>query len=303
MNARYYDPVLGQFISPDTLVPDAGLLVDYNRYGYARGNPMRFTDPSGFYSNDEIMQHFGCSDWSCVEAMFADDGVYAGLWGWLYILQQAEDGDEVTAFNYSVVRTGGTVNSELTGIFARSSNGVISVAGRRWRVTTGPGAGESPVTAILSDAAIAHFAGNADGFGSYAITGHGRTVATNATQKHNYLSIDPGQATIAGLKAGVDFGPLIIAAAPASGPAAPVVAGVGIGYTVVGAATSLVVDVVIPVAKAFNGDTGPVWGSIGVEFAGQVPRYLGPVGERVAPFIGPAYDFGRSLCYGTGCAR
>ena len=37
MNARYYDPLLGQFISPDTLVPDAGLLVDYNRYGYARG--------------------------------------------------------------------------------------------------------------------------------------------------------------------------------------------------------------------------------------------------------------------------
>jgi RHS repeat-associated protein len=47
MNARYYDPVLGQFISPDTLVPDPGVLIDYNRYGYARGNPMRFTDPSG----------------------------------------------------------------------------------------------------------------------------------------------------------------------------------------------------------------------------------------------------------------
>jgi RHS repeat-associated protein len=47
MNARYYDPTLGQFISPDTLVPDAGVLIDYNRYGYARGNPMRFSDPSG----------------------------------------------------------------------------------------------------------------------------------------------------------------------------------------------------------------------------------------------------------------
>jgi RHS repeat-associated protein len=47
MNARYYDPVLGQFISPDTLVPDPGVLMDYNRYGYARGNPLKFDDPSG----------------------------------------------------------------------------------------------------------------------------------------------------------------------------------------------------------------------------------------------------------------
>ena len=47
MNARYYDPVLGQFISPDTLIPDPSNVQDYNRYMYARGNPLRFTDPSG----------------------------------------------------------------------------------------------------------------------------------------------------------------------------------------------------------------------------------------------------------------
>ena len=47
MNARYYDPALGQFLSPDTLVPDAGLVLDYNRYMYGRGNPLKYTDPSG----------------------------------------------------------------------------------------------------------------------------------------------------------------------------------------------------------------------------------------------------------------
>ena len=46
-NARYYDPDLGQFLSPDTLVPDPGNLFDYNRYLYTRGNPMRYTDPTG----------------------------------------------------------------------------------------------------------------------------------------------------------------------------------------------------------------------------------------------------------------
>jgi len=45
--ARYYDPQLGQFISPDTLVPDASNLFDYNRYMYARGNPMKYNDPTG----------------------------------------------------------------------------------------------------------------------------------------------------------------------------------------------------------------------------------------------------------------
>ena len=45
--ARYYDPEIGQFISPDTLVPDPGNLFDYNRYLYTRGNPMRYNDPTG----------------------------------------------------------------------------------------------------------------------------------------------------------------------------------------------------------------------------------------------------------------
>jgi RHS repeat-associated protein len=45
--ARWYDPALGHFIQPDTLVPDAGNPLDYHRYGYTRFNPLRYTDPSG----------------------------------------------------------------------------------------------------------------------------------------------------------------------------------------------------------------------------------------------------------------
>ena len=41
--ARYYDPELGTFISPDTLVPDPTNLFDYNRYMYVRGNPISQT--------------------------------------------------------------------------------------------------------------------------------------------------------------------------------------------------------------------------------------------------------------------
>ena len=46
-NARNCDPALGTFISPDTVVPDAGMVVDYNRFLYARGNPLKYSDPSG----------------------------------------------------------------------------------------------------------------------------------------------------------------------------------------------------------------------------------------------------------------
>ena len=46
-NARYYDPGLGTFISPDSLVPDPGRVIDYNRFLYARGNPLKYSDPTG----------------------------------------------------------------------------------------------------------------------------------------------------------------------------------------------------------------------------------------------------------------
>jgi len=46
-NARYYDPTLGTFLSPDTIVPDANSLLAYNRYMYAFGNPLKYNDPSG----------------------------------------------------------------------------------------------------------------------------------------------------------------------------------------------------------------------------------------------------------------
>ena len=46
-NARYYDPALGTFISPDSMVPNPIRQIDYNRFLYARGNPIRYADPSG----------------------------------------------------------------------------------------------------------------------------------------------------------------------------------------------------------------------------------------------------------------
>jgi RHS repeat-associated protein len=45
--ARLYDPVLGRFISPDSMVPDPGDPQALNRYTYCLNNPLIYTDPSG----------------------------------------------------------------------------------------------------------------------------------------------------------------------------------------------------------------------------------------------------------------
>ena len=45
--ARYYSPGLMSFVSADTIVPDPSHSGDLNRYGYVRGNPVNYNDPSG----------------------------------------------------------------------------------------------------------------------------------------------------------------------------------------------------------------------------------------------------------------
>jgi RHS repeat-associated protein len=45
--ARWYDPGIMAFASADTLIPDPGNPLDWNRYMYVRANPIYYNDPSG----------------------------------------------------------------------------------------------------------------------------------------------------------------------------------------------------------------------------------------------------------------
>ncbi len=56
--ARYYDPALGTFVSPDSIVPEPTNVFDYNRMMYTRGNPLKFSDPSGNCSAPEAGSGF-----------------------------------------------------------------------------------------------------------------------------------------------------------------------------------------------------------------------------------------------------
>ena len=47
MQARYYDPEMGRFVSADPLGPTPGNASNFNRYGYASDNPVVNIDPDG----------------------------------------------------------------------------------------------------------------------------------------------------------------------------------------------------------------------------------------------------------------
>jgi RHS repeat-associated protein len=50
MNGRMYDPALGRFLSPDPNVQFQADLQSYNRYSYVLNNPLRYADPTGYFS-------------------------------------------------------------------------------------------------------------------------------------------------------------------------------------------------------------------------------------------------------------
>jgi len=50
--ARLYDPVIGRFISADTIVPNPEDPQSLNRYSYCLNNPLRYIDPTGNEETD-----------------------------------------------------------------------------------------------------------------------------------------------------------------------------------------------------------------------------------------------------------
>jgi RHS repeat-associated protein len=49
MNGRVYDAEIGRFLSPDPYVGNPYSTQGFNRYAYVQNNPLRYTDPSGFF--------------------------------------------------------------------------------------------------------------------------------------------------------------------------------------------------------------------------------------------------------------
>jgi len=124
--ARWYDPISGRFIQADSIVPQPGNPQALNRYSYVLGNPLRYTDPTGMFTEDEIMKYYGVKTWDEVVALFEEGGQYAGQWGWLEVLRNAHLNDSV-AFS-GADRPGHEI---FRGRFTEDDNGNLMIADNR----------------------------------------------------------------------------------------------------------------------------------------------------------------------------
>jgi RHS repeat-associated protein len=52
MNGRIYDPILGRFLSPDPNIQSVTSSQSYNRYSYVLNNPLKYTDPTGYWYHE-----------------------------------------------------------------------------------------------------------------------------------------------------------------------------------------------------------------------------------------------------------
>ncbi|PHQ88464.1 MAG: hypothetical protein COB42_08760, partial [Sulfurimonas sp.] len=65
MNGRVYDPIIGRFLSADPYIQSPYDTQSYNRYSYVKNNPLKYTDPSGFfYSANIYLNRGGSSNFS-----------------------------------------------------------------------------------------------------------------------------------------------------------------------------------------------------------------------------------------------
>ena len=100
MRARYYHVALGRFVSADTVVPEPGNPQSLNRFSYVLGNPLRYTDPTGHLTEEEIAQVLGFEN---VQQLYESE-----LWKawtdeltgdpyWLAVLAAVQSGDRLQA--------------------------------------------------------------------------------------------------------------------------------------------------------------------------------------------------------------
>jgi RHS repeat-associated protein len=72
-NARYYDPVIGRFISADIYVQNPANPQTLNRYSYCSNNPLKYTDPSGHEWGQDISNVINYQNLSMIDTSMIQD--------------------------------------------------------------------------------------------------------------------------------------------------------------------------------------------------------------------------------------
>jgi len=80
-NARYYDPQIGRFISPDATGQKLTDPQTLNRYSYCSNNPLKYTDPSGHSPRAWLNAMYGVYMTGRVDSDLLSWGLFAGNGG------------------------------------------------------------------------------------------------------------------------------------------------------------------------------------------------------------------------------
>ena len=140
MHARYYDPAVGRFLSPDPVL-DVKTALRFpqalNRYSYVRNSPLNFTDPTGKVA--ELSSECADKKTTCKELRALRDGVPAELR--MFIRARTVNGrtvidtrflnmkSDASSGNFQALRAVAgdrrvvTLNMQYNGNFVRYNNG------------------------------------------------------------------------------------------------------------------------------------------------------------------------------------
>jgi RHS repeat-associated protein len=118
-NARYYDPTLGRFITPDTLIADPYNPQNLNRYSYVENNPVNFTDPTGNWKLRNFLK-------SAVQFATVAAAIYLGPTAGIeaYALLGAGGAAATTALTKGS-SFGDVVQSGVAGFYAGGAGGLM----------------------------------------------------------------------------------------------------------------------------------------------------------------------------------
>ena len=123
MNGRIYDPHLARFLQADPFMEDTGTL---NRYTYVFNNPMRYHDPSGYFTDDPLRFVVG------VMAVAVTYGAAAPYFAGLAALSQTT----ATALTFATVGfvSGAVATGTLEGAFTGAIVGGLTggMVGAGW---------------------------------------------------------------------------------------------------------------------------------------------------------------------------
>jgi RHS repeat-associated protein len=110
-NARYYDASLGRFVQADSIVPSPGNPQSLNRYSYVLNSPLRFVDPSGYFTKDAIIDYLQQTD----EEWATTLSEWEANENWWTMLLEAQPGDILVMTNDQGEKDYGMIRGEVGG--------------------------------------------------------------------------------------------------------------------------------------------------------------------------------------------